>query len=173
MLGGDLLKQIKASLYAGRAHRGQVRKFSGDAYIKHPRRIMKRIKKFGIKDPDILAAALLHDTIEDTHVTYNDIKREFGKDVADWVKHLSNPSSAEKAAHIKHTIETAPYEVVLIKTFDRIDNLSDGGSKKFFDKYRETSDIIRDGLKKRGFKKLYNEYMKTYSKIYGNEDDTA
>lgn len=162
----DLFQDIKAHAYSTYSHRGQERKFSGDPYIKHPRRVRAGLKKFGVSDSDTLAAALLHDTIEDTKATYKDVEKYFNKNVADIVQWLSNPSSAEKAAHIKKIFDKAPYEVVLIKTMDRIDNLSDGGSPKFFAKYKETSDIIRDGLKKRGFTKLYNEYMKTYNKVY-------
>jgi hypothetical protein len=91
----------------------------------------------------------------------------FNETVADLVMWVTNPKGGDKAEHIAKIFAEAPYEAILIKTFDRIDNLSDGGSKKFFDKYKGTSDIVADGLKKRGFTKLYNEYMKTYNRVYG------
>ena len=165
MISKKLLSAVEIALDA---HKGQVRKFSGKPYISHPFRVLNRIKRYGISDEDILVAAVGHDTIEDTKITYAKLKEVFNKDVADMVKWLSNPVGGDKAAHIKKIFAQAPEGVVIIKTFDRIDNLSDGGSKKFFDKYKETSDIVRDGLKKRGFTKLYNEYMKTYDRVYGD-----
>ena len=147
------------------AHAGQTRKFSGSAYIKHPFRVYKRLKKFGA-DKDTLAAALLHDTIEDTFITYDDLKKQFNKNIADTVKWLSNVG--DKNAHIQKLMKSGPYEAVLIKTFDRIDNLNDGGSPKFFMKYKGGTDIIRDGLKARGFTKLLKEFDKTYEKVYGD-----
>src|SRR5205823_13691949 len=44
---------------------------------------------FGIRDPKVLAAAVLHDTIEDTTTDYDDLAERFGKDVADWVASLT------------------------------------------------------------------------------------
>jgi (p)ppGpp synthase/HD superfamily hydrolase len=155
----------KALEFAKDAHAGQTRKFSGKAYITHPFKVYKRLKKWGVNDDNILTAAILHDTIEDTHRSYGDIKTHFNKDVADIVDWLSIKGG--KASYIKKMMKNAPYGAVLIKTFDRIDNLNDGGSKAWQEKYKLTSDIIRSGLKKRGFTSLYNEYMKTYTKIYG------
>lgn len=74
----------KAILYATQAHHGSERRGKGYPYIIHPLEAMAIVATI-TKDPDLLAATVLHDTIEDTDVTYDDIKREFGERIADLV----------------------------------------------------------------------------------------
>lgn len=70
----------KAYKFAAKAHKGQKRA-SGQSYIVHPTQVAGTLAKLGL-DPDTVAAGFLHDTVEDTAATNDDIKREFGKDVA-------------------------------------------------------------------------------------------
>jgi (p)ppGpp synthase/HD superfamily hydrolase len=65
-VSAKLLKAIELSLDA---HKGQIRKFSGKPYISHPFRVLNRLKRFGVKDEDVLVATVAHDTMEDTKVT--------------------------------------------------------------------------------------------------------
>ncbi len=162
----DIAKAIE---FAQDAHAGQVRKFSGKAYIKHPYSVYKRVKKFGVTDKNTLIASILHDVIEDTKVTYKETSDKFGKEVADIVDWLSIKGG--KASYIKKMMKNAPQEAIIIKTFDRIDNLNDGGSKDWQKKYKLTTDIIRSGLKKRGFDDLHDQLIKTYKPIYGNPEE--
>jgi (p)ppGpp synthase/HD superfamily hydrolase len=157
----DWVHAVKANAYATYQHRGQVRKFSGAAYVKHPRRVANRIKRFGVSDPDIIAAAYLHDVIEDTPVSYDDVKRHFNKKVADLVREVS--TTGGKTSFISKLMKNGSEGAVIIKVFDRIDNLND---RPNLEKARTTTEIIRSGLKKRGFSKLYNEFMKTYNTVY-------
>ena len=158
---GKLSRAIEfAKLY----HQGQTRKFTGKPYVIHPFKVYKRLLKFGITDKDVLTASLLHDTLEDTQVTYNIILANFNKRVADIVRWLTN--TADKAGHIDNLMKKAPYEVVAIKTFDRIDNLQDT-NKRFLENYKFTTDIIKRGLERRGFTNLYKEFMKAYNRVYG------
>ena len=70
----------KAIKFATKAHEGQLRK-SGDPYIVHPLAVMQILKDWGM-DEDTCIAGVLHDTVEDTDVTLEDIRREFGETVA-------------------------------------------------------------------------------------------
>lgn len=70
----------KAVKIATKAHEGQFRK-SGDPYIVHPLAVMEILKGWGM-DEDTIIAGVLHDTVEDTDLTLEDIKKEFGETVA-------------------------------------------------------------------------------------------
>ncbi|MFA7076261.1 MAG: HD domain-containing protein [Candidatus Izemoplasmatales bacterium] len=73
--------------YAESKHRGQLRK-SGEPYIVHPRDVAITLAEYQV-DPNTLAAGLLHDILEDTDATYQDIKELFGEEVADIVEGLT------------------------------------------------------------------------------------
>ena len=75
----------KAIAFASTAHRGAKRK-SGTPFILHPLEDAAIIATMS-DDIELMAAGVLHDTIEDTDVTYGDILREFGKNIADLVQH--------------------------------------------------------------------------------------
>ena len=66
----------KAIEFAKKAHEGQKRK-TGEPYIIHPMAVMRTLMDWGM-DEDTIIAGVLHDTVEDTEVTLEDIKREFG-----------------------------------------------------------------------------------------------
>ena len=73
--------------FAEKAHDGQVRK-SGEPYITHPVNVAVILIDYDC-DTDSVIAALLHDTVEDTSVTLDDIKKQFGQDVAQLVDGLT------------------------------------------------------------------------------------
>ena len=75
----------KAIIFAVKAHEGAERKGKGYPYIVHPMEAVS-IAATMTSDQELLAAAALHDTVEDTVVTLKDIEREFGKRVADLVE---------------------------------------------------------------------------------------
>ena len=72
----------KALQFASEAHGsiGQKRKYTGEDYIVHPIEVMEIVKSVP-HTQEMLAAALLHDTVEDTPATFEDIEREFGHEV--------------------------------------------------------------------------------------------
>lgn len=74
----------KAIIFATHAHQGTERRGKGFPYIVHPLEAMAIVATIS-RDPDLLAAAVLHDTVEDTEVTLADIEREFGSRVAELV----------------------------------------------------------------------------------------
>ena len=74
----------KAVLFAVRAHAGTERRGKGFPYIIHPMEAAEIVATI-TPDPELLAAAILHDTVEDTSVTVEDIRREFGDRIASLV----------------------------------------------------------------------------------------
>ena len=84
----------KAKEFAACAHEGQVRKYTGVPYIVHPIEVMEIVRTVK-HDDTMLAAALLHDVVEDTDCTLDDIQAEFGDDVASLVADLTDVSKLE------------------------------------------------------------------------------
>src|ERR1700745_3345948 len=83
----------KAYVYAMTAHGEQVRA-SGDPYFAHPLEVAAILTDLKLDVPTIVTA-LLHDTIEDTHVTYEDVEQRFGNEIADLVDGVTKLSKLE------------------------------------------------------------------------------
>ena len=94
----------KAIKFASEAHRGHLRKVSGKPYIVHPMETCVIVSNM-TTDTELLAAALLHATIEDTPVTYEQLEAEFGKRVADFVQSESEDKSKTWMERKQHTID--------------------------------------------------------------------
>ncbi len=121
-----------AAAFAARAHRNHLRKDKTTPYVAHPFRVCLVVRHvFGIDDPKVLAAALLHDTIEDTTTDYDDLAGEFGADVADWVSALTKEMrlpEAEREAKYHAVLAASPWPVYVGKLADIYDNLTDSVS---------------------------------------------
>ena len=121
---------LKALQYATKAHEGQVRKYSGEPYIVHPIEVMEIVKTVE-HDDAMLAAALLHDVVEDTDVTIEEIEASFGADVAALVSDLTDVSKPEdgnrklrKAMDRAHSAKSSA-RAQTVKLADLISNSSD------------------------------------------------
>ncbi len=120
---------VEAKMFATAAHAaiGQKRKYSGDDYIVHPQRVAAIVEKHGGSD-EMIAAAWLHDTVEDTDVTPDLITKMFGDNVADIVEGLTDvslPSDGNRAK--RKSIDrmhsaSASTESQFVKCADIIDN---------------------------------------------------
>jgi len=112
--------------FAAKAHRGQFRKSTKIPYIIHPLNVGNILIESGCS-PEIVAAGILHDTVEDTDITIEDIEKKFGEKVAKIVKGVSEPDKSDTWENRKnHTIEmlkTAPLEIVLVEYADKLDNI--------------------------------------------------
>lgn len=126
---------LTAYAYATAAHAavGQRRKYTDDPYIVHPIRVANIVDKFGGTD-EMIAAAYLHDVVEDTGVSIVDIQDMFGTDVALIVDGLTDVSKPEdgnravrKAMDRAHSAD-ATYEAQFVKCADIIDNAHDIGA---------------------------------------------
>src|SRR5262245_49269024 len=112
---------IKASIFARKAHEGQVRKYSGLPYIQHPARVAGEAALLDGADEEDVAAAWLHDVVEDTTVTLQAIREDFGDRVADLVDWLTNPKKmdgenrAARKAKVAAKLAKAPREAKRIK----------------------------------------------------------
>jgi (p)ppGpp synthase/HD superfamily hydrolase len=118
----------KASAFSARSHLHQERN-DGTPYASHPTRVaMTIVLVFGFDDPEILAAAFLHDTIEDCPVDYDDILEHFGRNVADYVAAMTKDMRLEEdireIAYDKQLAD-GPWQGRLIKLADVYDNYSD------------------------------------------------
>ncbi len=117
---------------ATRAHRHQVRKDGCTPYVGHVLRVGWCLEHlFGVRDPEVLAAGVLHDVIEDTTVDYDDLIQQFGPRVAQLVAALTKDKrlpEAEREAQYHRQLAQAPAEAWLIKLADLHENLSDLGS---------------------------------------------
>jgi (p)ppGpp synthase/HD superfamily hydrolase len=120
---------LLARTFASRAHRGQVRKYTGEPYINHPVEVADIVRRHN-GSPEMIAAALLHDVVEDTDVTLDDIRREFGEAVANLVEDLTDVSrpddgnrATRKAMDREHTARASAAAMV-IKAADLISNTS-------------------------------------------------
>ncbi len=127
-LEGDPLWRAAAKL-ASRMHRHQLRRDGTTPYIAHPMRVvLTLVRIFRQQDPVILAAALLHDVIEDTSGDYDDIAEHCSRDVADLVAALSkDPRIVEERREILYhdQLAAANWRVKLIKMSDVYDNYCD------------------------------------------------
>jgi (p)ppGpp synthase/HD superfamily hydrolase len=129
----------KAILFATKAHRGQKRKGSGLPYIVHPLEVMHILLRHGIRDNATLAAALLHDVVEDCEVSPRKLKRRFGAKVATTVLALTKPP-AKKGRDVKalalDQVRRGSRAARMAKMADRLSNLRDLDQTKWTREYK-------------------------------------
>lgn len=127
---GDVSVIRKAYDFARRYHSGQLR-VSGEEYICHPLQVALIISEM-LLDCDTIAAGILHDTIEDTEVTYEDVERNFGNDIAVMVDGVTKLGKIKFTSQEEAQVENLrkmfmatakDLRVMLIKLADRLHNL--------------------------------------------------
>lgn len=126
----DLSKILSAYEFAEKAHRGQKRS-SGQDYIIHPLAVSYILLELGM-DTDTICAALLHDVVEDTPATLDDLKKRFGQDVAllvDGVTKLgkipTKSKEQQQAENVRKILLAMSQDirVMIIKLADRLHNM--------------------------------------------------
>jgi guanosine-3',5'-bis(diphosphate) 3'-pyrophosphohydrolase len=180
-------KLNKAYNFAVKAHKNQKRD-SGDPYSNHPIAVANILTELKL-DSATIATGLLHDTIEDTHATYETIKNEFGQEVADLVDGVTKISvfenqatSTSKAENFRKLIlaTSKDIRVLLVKIADRLHNMRTIDAISKIEKKeriaKETMEIyapladrmgmhtIRDELEDLSFKVLNNNARKLIKK---------
>ena len=126
--GMDIVR--KAQVYAMAAHAAvrQKRKYTGEPYIVHPGEVASIVAAVPSSTPDMVAAAWLHDVVEDTGCTFTDIHMAFGIDIATlvgWLTDVSKPEDGNRAhrkAMDREHSAAAPAEAQTIKLADLISN---------------------------------------------------
>ena len=135
-LDEDQIEQIhQAYLVALEAHRGQKRR-TGEPYITHPVAVACILADMRM-DPQTIAAAIMHDVIEDTHIEKADIEKQFGTLVAELVDGVSKLTQIEFVSRAEAQAENfrkmvlamaQDIRVILIKLADRLHNMRTLGS---------------------------------------------
>lgn len=121
----------KAIDFAFRKHAGQFRKsFVGVPYFSHVMDVFTRLRTWGVRDLDLLAAAILHDTLEDTDTTEEELETNFNKRVLSLVKAVTRPAEAgkdkaSKIAYLENMAKTYGEDVLILKLADRYCNVID------------------------------------------------
>ncbi len=177
-LAADQVTEVERAFLLGeKAHRGQMRK-SGEPYITHPVAVAKILADIRL-DPETLIAAILHDTLEDTHISKDDIVMQFGDRVADLVDGVTKldkvhfetkeQQAAESLRKMFFSMAKDP-RVILIKLADRLHNMRTLGAQSSASARRiarETLDVyapiaqrlgmnaIKSELQDLGFRTLY------------------
>lgn len=142
--------------FAKKAHQGQFRS-DGSPYVKHPERVADFVRKFKkSKNLDsLISAAFLHDTIEDTDTTHEDLEKMFGGLVASLVKELTSDKDkikeVGKTDYLAQKMAKMSSWALVIKLADRLDNVQDIATAKTPEwrrKYRSETEAVLDRLAK-------------------------
>jgi guanosine-3',5'-bis(diphosphate) 3'-pyrophosphohydrolase len=120
---------FEAVAFAARAHRSQLRKDGETPYASHVFRVCLALSHvFGVKDPRVLTAAVLHDTVEDTTTDFDDIAGRWDLEIADWVRRLSKDKRLayeDREAEYCKVLAGSPWQVQVCKLADLFDNTLD------------------------------------------------
>jgi len=126
----NLNNLLKAASFAAQKHTGQKRKGSKqEPYINHPLEVANLLANVGgVEDCDVLIAAILHDTIEDSGVSAEEISKMFGEAVSGYVQEVTDDKNLPKKERKRLQIEHAPHlshGAKLVKLGDKISNITD------------------------------------------------
>ena len=161
----------KAIVFAAKAHQGVERRGKGFPYIAHPLEAMAIVATMS-EDAELLAAAVMHDVIEDTIYTYEDIEKRFNKRIADIVQAesditvfdsdaLTNWLARKKVAIEK--LKNAPIEVQIVALGDKLSNM-----RAMYRDYQVVGDELWNRFHVKDFemhKWRYNELVKAFDKV--------
>jgi guanosine-3',5'-bis(diphosphate) 3'-pyrophosphohydrolase len=181
-MNGDKQMIQKAALFAAKAHEGMIRKGSRIPYIYHPMEVALIVAQM-TDDPEVIAAAYLHDVLEDTSVTPEELEQNFGNRVLSFVMAESEDKSRtwreRKASTIAH-LKRAPREVKLLTLGDKLSNMrstardymviGDEIWQRFNEKHRECHqwylEGIMDGLQELRELPPFQELERLYHLVY-------
>ena len=135
--GADVSLIQKAYIFSARSHEGQTR-LSGEPYLSHPLEVSYIMAQMGL-DPVSVVCGLLHDTVEDTNTTLDDLDELFGEEVADIINGVTKISQIsfdkkidQQAEYIRKMILAMAHDirVILVKLADRVHNMRTLGYMK-------------------------------------------
>ena len=181
---------FRAIEFAADAHKGQTRKATGKPFLIHPLGVAKILSDAGCSDK-LIIAGLLHDTVEDTPVTFKDIKENFGSEVASLVEGASEPDKGDtwenRKKHTIGAIKDASEDVLLVEIADKFYNVRSLGEdeerlgpelwtkfKRGKDKQRWYFNSLADEFGKRlkdepGLS-FYNQFRSEIDKVFGDKE---
>ncbi len=138
-------EEKRAREFCEKAHSGQFRKDGKTPYAEHPKAVVRLLKHWGEKDACIIAVAYLHDVLEDTKTTEQELELAFAPSVSAGVRFLTRDQDETKEAYMERIAEYGYEQGVLIKCADRICNTRDFiklGLKEYARKYLEKAKAI-------------------------------
>jgi len=173
----------KAIRFAIRAHAGQCRKGTTLPYIEHPMHVGVLLAQAGVRD-SVVIAGLLHDTLEDTEYTEEDISSRFGEEVLELVKAASEPERdlpwRERKLHTIDFLGAAPRDVKLIALCDKYSNIvaiesdykhmGEGLWERFNAGYKEQRWYYKSlckALEELDEEKIYQEFSEAVERVFG------
>lgn len=129
-LPAQTITQVGEAIEFARSAHGDQRRPTGAPYLEHLLEALEAlVRGSGITDPDLLTAAVLHDVVEDTTVTAEEVEKRFGPRVAElvsWVT-IPEPRPGEDTTTVKEAalarLASAPRDAVLVKLADRLSNV--------------------------------------------------
>lgn len=150
---------LRAVAFAAHKHREQKRKDKdASPYINHPIQLATVLwEEGGVTDPQVIAAALLHDTLEDTETTWHELRGEFGKEIADVVLEVTDTKWIGMEVRKRLQVSRAKHSsgmAKLVKLADKICNVRDVAAhppahwpverrRQYFDWAKEVIDRLR------------------------------
>ena len=146
---------LRAAKFAAKAHAGQVRKYTGEPYIAHCFEVAQIVAPFATEE--MIAAAILHDTVEDCDVRLPDLLYAFNPRVTElvyWLTDVSKPKDGNRAARKaldRDHIANAPIDAKTIKLADLISNTKSivhhdpDFAKVYLAEKQALLDVLRDG----------------------------
>ena len=155
-LNKDVQRIEYAILFGSKKHHGQTRKNSADPYFIHPLRVAMALIPEQDSTSFVIIAALLHDTVEDTNTTFEEIENNFGKRVKVLVDGMTKPETLTKQTVGKNISKTDYYDYfVKIKTISKVDN------RIFKIKLADRADNLREYLSFATMPKIENYVWET------------
>lgn len=139
---------LKAIKFATKKHKGQKRKVSGEDYITHPILVSYLLPKYkkSKKMEELIVACILHDVIEDTKTSYNEILKNFGPLVTNLVMELTSDKEEIKKIgkneYLKKKLIGISSYALTIKLVDRLANISDYPTEKYKQDTKELLDFL-------------------------------
>ncbi len=177
----------RAITLAVKAHHHQKRKSEDLPFIAHPFAVGIILSRVGCPE-EVIAAGILHDTVEDTQVTLDDIRRQFGSRIACMVEGASEPDKSlpweERKAHTVESLKTAPLEVKVVVCADKLHNVKTiaGARKRIGERvwdrfrrgreqqewyYRSMVEGLAPDTDHEGYRRLFAEYKLAVEELFG------
>jgi len=129
-LPGDVVARVARAVQFATGHHGDQTRKTGVPYLEHLLEAVQiLVQGAGVRDPDVLVAAVLHDVVEDTPCTLDEVAAAFGSRAAELVSWVTMPergpgedASAVREAYLRR-LRLAPQDAILVKLADRMSNV--------------------------------------------------
>lgn len=163
---------FKAYEFAKMKHFGQIRRFTELEYFTHPKYVARIVEQL-TKNEKLIIVALLHDTVEDTKTSFEEIGSEFGWDISDLVKELTNIKfeikSQGKVEYMKHKMKSMSSDALTVKLADRYHNVlfleGDNVPIDFIKKYYKETKAILEVVYKRELNNVQYALLKRIDSV--------